>query len=219
VSVGTMHTIAVLLVGSRPKDYADRFDDARPRWSELEQRLSIIGIDADLGAVLDANEKAATRPWREHHLNRALWSTRGKQILYVTAAPSASSLFRPRDQYQQQTYSPYKLVAQVPVDTILLDDLNLRSVDFIQIDVQGGELEILRGGESTMRTVLIAIVEVSHVEVYEGQAMRQDVIAWFRSHEFSIRRIFPVDEYSRDIMFVRNGAAGEKLSTILGWFE
>ncbi|MDD4891833.1 MAG: FkbM family methyltransferase [Phycisphaerae bacterium] len=208
--------ISVCLVGSRIKDHYDRFEDAKPRWSTLGDRLSIVGIDADPEAVAASNKRAEAVAWSEHHVHAALWSTRGTQTLYVTATPSASSVYRPRDEYQKK-HAWYRVVREVPVETILLDDLSLPPVDFMQIDVQGGELEILKGAERTMESVLCAIVEVSNVEVYEGQSLWPQVDEWFIAHGFRKSRSFPVDAYSADIMYYRPGEHS-KIDTILGWF-
>lgn len=48
----------------------------------------------------------------------------------------------------------------------------------LKIDVQGLELEVLKGAEETLKQVDEALIECSFVELYQGQAMADEVIAF-----------------------------------------
>lgn len=47
--------------------------------------------------------------------------------------------------------------------------------DFLKLDIQGFELEALRGGEETLRQVSAILREVSFIELYRGQCLFHDL--------------------------------------------
>lgn len=51
-----------------------------------------------------------------------------------------------------------------------LDDYNCKKCNFINIDVQGYELEVLKGAEETLQHIDYIYCEVNESEIYEGNA-------------------------------------------------
>jgi hypothetical protein len=67
----------------------------------------------------------------------------------------------------------------VEVEVARLDDLDaVRPGEraYLKIDVQGAELDVLRGAESTLSSVPLLEAELSTVTLYEGQALIGEVI-------------------------------------------
>jgi FkbM family methyltransferase len=63
-----------------------------------------------------------------------------------------------------------EVVRTVPVATRRLDDIaEVAEVDFLKIDVQGGELAVFRGGCDKLRQAVAIHTEVSFVTLYAGQ--------------------------------------------------
>jgi len=58
--------------------------------------------------------------------------------------------------------------------------------DFVKIDVQGAELDILRGMENTLKTVNHLIVELQHVEYNIGAIQVNDSIPFIQSLGFTL---------------------------------
>ena len=68
-------------------------------------------------------------------------------------------------------------VVQVKTDT--LDNRNYFSgepIDLVKMDVQGAELDILKGGEKTMRNAAYALLELSLVEYNQGAPLIGEVV-------------------------------------------
>ncbi len=89
----------------------------------------------------------------------------------------------------------------------------------LKLDVQGFELEALRGCESRLAAVGWVYVECSYVELYEGQALAGEVEAWLAARGFELvgrHNLFrgPAGEpIQADLLFTRaaapaSGAAG-----------
>ena len=75
-------------------------------------------------------------------------------------------------------------VATDVLDAILASDAPSTSVDFMKLNVQGGELPVLQGAPVTLRNVLGVQTEVSFVESYVGRPMFSDVDSHLRSQGF-----------------------------------
>ena len=79
----------------------------------------------------------------------------------------------------------------------------------LKLDVQGFELEALRGCEDMLDRFAYVYAECSFVELYAGQALADEVIAWLRERGFRLRGVHNT-EYDRggraiqaDFLFAR----------------
>ena len=65
------------------------------------------------------------------------------------------------------------------IDTISLDDFKkieqIKSIDFIKIDIQGAELDVFKGASNILKDVLMIVSEVEFVEHYKNQPLFGDV--------------------------------------------
>ena len=87
---------------------------------------------------------------------------------------------------------------------------DIRPPAFLKLDVQGFELEALRGCEDLLDRFAYVYAECSFVELYAGQALADEVIAWLRERGFKLRGVHNMD-YDRgrraiqaDFLFVQN---------------
>jgi len=67
----------------------------------------------------------------------------------------------------------------------------------LKVDVQGYELQALRGCEDLLSRFAYVYVECSFVELYASQALAGEVIAWLRERGFRLRGVHNMD-YDRD---------------------
>ena len=180
-------------VGSR-KISAD--DDYGSRdWDVFAPNLTIYGFDADADACEAANDRAATQqvPWTERHIPLALSNAIGEATLYVTKNPMCSSLYPPNEEYLERFVGLVELVATdftIEIETTTLDAFcqqeSIEAIDFLQIDVQGADLNVLQGANQILQTVLATQVEVEFSRLYKGQPLFADVDAFMRSRDFTL---------------------------------
>ncbi|WP_370326609.1 FkbM family methyltransferase [Euzebya sp.] len=62
--------------------------------------------------------------------------------------------------------------------------------DFIKVDVQGYELEVLRGAEAVLSSARFAMLEVSLIQYNEGAPLLAEVIAFMDDRDFRVVDIF-----------------------------
>lgn len=67
----------------------------------------------------------------------------------------------------------------------------------LKMDVQGFELDALRGGTETLKEVDVALIECSFVELYEGQALAGEVVNFMTAAGFRLDGVYEV-AYSAD---------------------
>ena len=105
-------------------------------------------------------------------------------------------------------------VLRVPVATLDSKDYyNGKPIDLIKIDVQGSELDIINGGENTLKNTGYVLLELSLLEYNVGSPVIEEVIDKMLESSF---RIVDVVEYHRlrqvnegavfqiDLLFKRN---------------
>jgi len=128
----------------------------------------------------------------------ALSNQVGTTHLYVEKANSigtGASLYRENTEWYGE--GKYELV-EVPVDT--LDNQNFfpeEVIDIVKMDVQGAELDILKGGMRTIKKAECLLLEMQMKEYNIGAPMAQDVIIYLADHGFEFIDIF-------DLMYSNN---------------
>ena len=104
----------------------------------------------------------------------ALGSKTGKASMYISDnEKQSSSILKPK---VHLTHHPHvKFPSKEDVDVELLDDYDCKNYNFINMDVQGYELEVLKGGTKTLEHVDYVYCEVNRDEVYENNAYVEEL--------------------------------------------
>lgn len=64
-------------------------------------------------------------------------------------------------------------------------------IGLLKIDVQGAELEVLKGGRNILSRTEFAWIEVSFKELYHGSALYSDIVSFMESQGFMMINILP----------------------------
>ena len=167
------------------------FEDLRT----LRPSLHVYSLDADPAAPLPSEEFASF-----HHFSLALHSSRGERDFFLTLHPSMSSLLEfdrsafarhfglmPGSAEFARGLEPHR---RQTTETETADNFfrsqNLERIDFLKLDTQGTELEILKGAREYLRAGKVAVVktEVLFQPVYRDQCTFSDIDRFMKDEGF-----------------------------------
>ena len=156
------------------------------RWNILGDALNVIGFEPNQ----EEFEKLSQSP-KKQWFNAAVAGDDGPTTLYLTKAFQNSSLLRPHfKNLKSLAWGGLEIVEEKYIQGKRLDTLAVEhgfSTDFLKIDTQGTQLDILRGAENQLTTSVIGLeLEVSFYEYYENQAMFAEVDSYLRSTGFEL---------------------------------
>jgi FkbM family methyltransferase len=123
----------------------------------------------------------------------AIGSAAGRLRLNITHSDDSSSLLKPT-LLQLQHFPKTNSISSVDVDVKTLDDVTeaetLTPPYLLKIDVQGFELEVIKGAKRLLKEDGDLLVEASFVELYSGQALADEVVATLLAQGYRLLGIF-----------------------------
>lgn len=134
----------------------------------------------------------------------ALADESGRKNIYLTKEPACSSLYRPIKYLidANPALDCAREVSQAEVQVTTLDKWartnRVNNIDYMKIDTQGSELDILKGAKNTLKKVRILEVEVEFNQIYAGQPVFSDVDKFLRTHGFELWKLPNIVHYGLD---------------------
>ena len=103
-----------------------------------------------------------------------------------------------------------KVVERISVPTVRLDDFSeIKNLDYLKIDIQGGELEVFRNGTNRLKECLVIQTEVEFLPMYEGQPLFSEVELYLRGLGFTFHKFFPLTSRIVQPMLINNDIYSE----------
>ena len=151
-------------------------------WSTLSDIVEAVYFEAD-----PMEQRALQQAGTGRVLPYALGNECTTAPFFLAAARRTSSFLAPNMPFVSQYPNPERFVAEeichlatVTLDS-LLDSNELTDIDFIKLDTQGTELNILQGGERILQRCILGLqVEVEFESLYEKQPLFHHVDAYVR---------------------------------------
>jgi len=123
----------------------------------------------------------------------ALGETRATVNMHVSRRVDSSSLLPISDlqtrQFAGTEESGREAVTVAPMTDFVTAEMLVQPT-LLKIDVQGVELEVLKSAEPLLVYFKWIYVEASFVQLYEGQALAEDVIAHLQQRGFALKGIY-----------------------------
>jgi protein O-GlcNAc transferase len=179
--------LVIVDVGAASLDKADPYHVLAERTAS-----HIIGFEPDQKTCAALN---AAGKLRHSYFPFAIGSG-GPAKLHVTAAGDNSSLYAPNADLLKHfsTLADMMMVKHVSsVETHPLDEVvGTKEIDFLKIDVPGGELDVLKGAARLLPTALVVELEVEFLPMYQGAPLFGEVDAHMRAAGFQLHTFLDV---------------------------
>lgn len=88
-------------------------------------------------------------------------------------------------------YPHITFLEKITVDMFRLDDFlqNPKEYNFMNIDVQGYELEVLKGSTNLLKTINYVVCEVNNCELYENGTLHNEITDFLSEHGLDLIEI------------------------------
>lgn len=107
------------------------------------------------------------------------------KTFYIANNRASSSCLKPKEHLEQY---PGITFSESKVEIKTLDSFNFTDAyNFLNIDVQGFELEVLKGGLNTLKHIHYIILEVNNVEMYEGCSLFEEIKTFLNQEGFQFK--------------------------------
>ncbi|MBU3917299.1 FkbM family methyltransferase [bacterium] len=114
-----------------------------------------------------------------------------REVFNLYRERSHSSVFKPGTRYKELfSGDGFAVDKEVKIESITMDEIYAKEAsdlpDFIKLDTQGSELEILQASKSVLQAACLIEVEVEFLEVYDGQPLFHDVAKFMNDNGFEL---------------------------------
>ncbi len=167
--------VGAMSVGAKDDSYETLYDSGK---------IQVIGFEPDEEECRKLNETSkGVHEYYPYFIGNGQSAT-----YYKTNRTMTGSLYEPNTELLSlfQNLNELTILEEtIPVETFRLDDLEfLDNIDFIKIDIQGGELMVFENAKKVLSDVFLVQTEVEFVEMYKDQPMFADVDRFLRSQGF-----------------------------------
>jgi FkbM family methyltransferase len=148
-----------------------------------------------------------------------LGSEDGRRVRFVEME-TGSSVFEERSTFDRS-------VVEKELKTLdrLLAEGSYPTVDLLKLDVQGYELEVMRGASTALKTARAVLLEASFLPINQGGPLIVDVLTFMRDAGFQLFDLFSVSRrrddilLQSDLLFVRadSDLVGEPVLDATNW--
>tara|TARA_B100001063_G_scaffold147258_1_gene137511 strand:+ start:797 stop:1750 length:954 start_codon:yes stop_codon:yes gene_type:complete len=156
-----------------------------PRWQKVRKSLNYVGIEPDKRSNQELNKASETR--NTYILDSFAWNERKKIEFYFCKKPMVSSAYIPNRELLDQYPNADRFdIVQTELITAepLEEKLRPHKTDFIKLDIQGGELNALKGIGNSLDNCLGVEIEVEFSEMYKSQPLFSEVNNFLLSKGF-----------------------------------
>ncbi len=152
-------------------------DGLHNRWDGFKDFAQFILVEPD---PVEAKRLQSIGGKNLQIVDKALWSKPCEIKINITSSPGCSSVLNPDMNFIGLFQDPerFKIVKQYDIPATTINDFvkqkNLK-VNFLKIDTQGSELEILKGASELKGQILGIEAEVEFAKIYKDQPTFRDI--------------------------------------------
>jgi FkbM family methyltransferase len=157
-----------------------------------------------------ADLEALVRSHRRIRVYRCLVGAEVRDKVALHEAETASSVL-PEWQPNQFPVHEYPMET---IDHLFAADPSAPPPEFLKIDVQGYELEVLKGAERTLSSLRVVLTEVNLLDIHQHVPLLDELVAWMSARSWAVYDVAgltrrPLDRalWQVDLVFVPRESA------------
>ena len=150
--------------------------EIEPRWKPYSYLIKYFGFEPDVRSSDNLNN--IVKSFLDYKIfPTALSETEKDSEFYLCKKPEVSSLYKPNISLLKNfpDKERFSVINKQSLKTVSLDSYNIENNDFIKIDVQGSELNILNGANKTLEKTFGLELEIEFLELYQDQPLFGEV--------------------------------------------
>lgn len=159
------------------------------KWEPFRSSIKVIGFEPDENECRRLNETVENN---RIYLPIALFNKKGKIRLNLTRNPACYSTYEPNYTLINRFLDAeeYEVTGTIDVQCDTLDEVisnaDVQEIDFIKLDTQGSELQVLEGAENSLSQFCVfgVEIEVEFSSLYKDQPLFADVDSFLRDRGF-----------------------------------
>ena len=160
-------------------------------WNHYGDQINLIGFEPNKESYKECVEEKSNT--QTTYYPYALDISAGERDLYVTANISGCSLLKPnKNTIEKFGMEDHLTIMSIDkVQTIDLDTFteqnNIENIDFIKLDTEGTELNILKGSKNILKKSVLGLsIEVKFIKVNDDQPLFFEIDKYLRSLGFEL---------------------------------
>ena len=194
--------------------------------SPIRKDFAVYYYDADESALTDAL-RDLIKVGEAHLLPYCLGARRERRPFHIANDAYASSLYRLNTDYKEYTKATalgqltigknMGVAREIEVDVVPLDEicgpgLDIPAPDYLSIDAEGAELDVMQGAARTLRDTVVWLRSEMWIHpVYQGARTFNTSLAFLQDAGFDLFHMEPYREYEADRMPLGMHSGGQTL--------
>lgn len=170
-----------------------------PRWKNISKYLNYIGVEPDDRSNEGLENQQIFKSVKI--LNSFAWSEETKIEFNLCRKPMVSSAYLPNRELLDQFPDSQRfdiIKKEILQAEPLSKDGEVKNIDFIKLDIQGGELNALKGLGDSLDNCLGMEIEIEFSEMYKSQPLFGDVHNFLCSKGFYFSDFVNLIKWERD---------------------
>lgn len=157
--------------------------DLISRWKKIGSNVLTISFEPDRVAF-DKLKRIKNND--NKYFNIALSNKKGIKNFYVCRDGEKSSFYKPNYELLKKypNVKRFNIKKKIKLKVNSLDNIGNFNPDFIKLDTQGSELEILKGSTKNLSECIGLEVEVEFHEIYKNQNLFNEVFYFLQKNKF-----------------------------------
>lgn len=180
--------------------------DIHQRFKFIEKHLNYYGFEPD--------ERSREKLLKQKNkcnsyflFNKIVSNNNDDVILNLCKAPMTSSILKPNYDFLNlfDDSERVQIVKEITFKPITIDELEIKQIDFIKMDIQGAELKALEGSESSLNKVLGLELELEFLEIYKSQPLYGEITKHLHDKGFEFYDFIRLTRWDRDNIYNEMG--------------